>query len=190
MKLSWKILISLCALVPAAFIVMLAPAIRDHEQLVYPSANSVSAFLKNYNPQYVIDRFKSDESSGFFGGQGASPGRLFVTNRYEYDYEFAIESVKHTPLMAALSDDILAQLVHNGATVIDHHGDPQQGYHFDYRLAKSAGTISLFPIGPDPRVHRNTPLPDGISDMTVKIEVTEKWFPYETGATQARLPLR
>ncbi len=189
MKLSWKILISLCALVPAAFIVMVAPAIRDQRQLLYPSPDSVSVFLKNYSPQSVIDKFKAHESSGFGGGKGSSAGRLFITNRYQYFSQFSIESAKQMPLMAALGEDINTQLVHNGATVIDHDGDPQKGYHFDYRLAKSAGTIRLFPMGPDPGVHRNTPSPEGISDVIVRIEVTERWFPYEAEATQASLPL-
>jgi len=40
--MNWKILISVFALVPAAFIVVVAPVIRNQRQLIYPSAKTVS----------------------------------------------------------------------------------------------------------------------------------------------------
>jgi len=97
--MNWKILISVFALVPAAFIVVVAPVIRNQRQLIYPSAKTVSVFLKNYSPEPVTKRFRSDESSDLAEAKGATAGRLFITNRYEFNSGFAIEAVKQTPLM-------------------------------------------------------------------------------------------
>jgi hypothetical protein len=90
--------------------------------------------------------------------------------------------------MNALSDNVYAQLVDNGALVISRNGDPRAGFQFKYRLGKSTGTVTLSPLSPN-LVHRNTPLPDGIADVTLKIAVAEKWFPKETDTMQASLSL-
>jgi len=188
--MNWKILISAFALVPATFIVVVAPVIRNQRQLIYPSAKTVSVFLKNYSPEPVTERFRSDWSSDLAEATDATAGRLFITNRYEFNSGFAIEAVKQTPLMHALYDDLYTRLVRSGASVVDHHGDPDAGYDFDYRLGNSVGTVTLLPMKPNPRIHRNTPLPEGISDMTVEVVAVEKWFPNKAEARQASLPLR
>jgi len=190
MKFTWKVLISFCAVIATAFIVVAAPAIRDQRQLLYPSPNSVSAFLKNYNPQRATAEFQSDESSQMVSGEGASAGQRFITNKWDFNPMFSMQFEKRIPLMNALNNDINAQLARYGAVVISRRGAPDEGFYFEYRLGKSVGAITVFPVRPDSSVHRNTPLRDGISDMSVRIEVTEKWFPYEAEASQANLPFR
>lgn len=190
MKFQWKILISLSVPVSATFIVVVCLAILNQHLTLYPTPNSVSVFLKSYTPQHVIESFESNQyGSELVEIGGASAGRRFITNQREFNPYFAIRSEKRIPLMNALSDDIYAQLVDNGALVIIRNGDPQAGFQFKYRLDKSTGTVTLSPLSQDSRIHSNTPLLDGIADMTLKIAVAEKWFPKETDAMQASLSL-
>jgi hypothetical protein len=191
MKFQWKILISPSVLVSATFIVFVCLASLNQHLWLYPTPNSVSVFLKSYSPQHVIESFESSQyGSELVGIRGASAGRRFITNQREFDPYFAIRSEKRIPLMNALSDDIYAHLVDNGALVISRNGDPQSGFQFEYRLGKSTGTITLSPLSPDSRILSLTPLPDGITDITLKIAVAEKWFPKETEAMQASVSLR
>ena len=188
MNFEWKVLISFFAIIGSAFIVLAAPVIRDQQQLLYPSPNSVSAFLKNYNPQRVTAKFQSDESSAMRADEGASAGPRFITNKWDFNPIFSMQFEKRIPLMNALGNDIYAQLLHCGAVVISRRGAPDEGFYFEYRLGKSVGAITVFPVSSDFRIRRNMPLPDGISDMSVRIEVTERWFPYGAEAIQANLP--
>jgi hypothetical protein len=190
MKFQWKILISLSVLIGATFIVVVCLAILNQHLTLYPTPNSASVFLRNYTPQPVIGSFESSQyGSALVESKGASAGRRFITNQREFDPYFEIQSEKRIPLMNALSDGIYAQLVDNGALVISRNGDPHVGFQFEYRLGKSTGRVTLSPLSPY-SVHRNTPLPDGIADVTLKIAVAERWFPEETDAMQARLSLR
>jgi hypothetical protein len=187
MKVQWKI--SLSVLISAAFIVVVCLTILNTRLTLYPTPNSVSVFLSNYTPQHVIESFESSQyGSALAKSEGASAGRRFITNQREFDPYFEIQSEKRIPIMNTLSDDIYAQLVDNGALVISRNGDPHAGFQFEYRLGKSTGTVTLSPLSPH-STQRNTPLPDGIADVTLKIAVAEKWFPKEADAMQASLLL-
>jgi hypothetical protein len=86
---------------------------------------------------------------------------------------------KWMPLMNALRDDVLQQLADNGAEVFSQTGDPRLGFHFDYRVGKSFGSLTIAPLAINPLIRRNMSLPEGMMDVTVKIEQTERWFPKE-----------
>jgi hypothetical protein len=116
MKFQWKILISLSVPVCATFTVVVCLAILNQHRTLYPTPNSVSVFLKSYTPQHVIESFGSSQyGSELVEIGGASTERRFIPNRREFNPDFAIRSENRIPLMDALSDDIYAQLVDNGA---------------------------------------------------------------------------
>lgn len=146
-----------------------------------PTPETESAFLKNYTPQRVIEGFQCDLLSSNSGSTHAA-GREFVTHTAGFEYFFAIRSQNWTPLMNALRDDVEAQLVGNGAQILSQSGDPRDGFHFDYKLGKSLGSLKISPLAiSSPNPHRGAPLPEGTVDVTARIELAEKWFPKEPG---------
>ncbi len=81
--------------------------------------------------------------------------------------------------MSALEEDALEQLARSRAAVLKETGNEKDGFRFEYRLDKSVGTFTIYPVvvTPPSRMGRKWPLTDGTEYVTVKIEQTEKWFP-------------
>ena len=48
--------------------------------------------------------------------------------------------------MNALRNDVTAQLQANGAEVLQQSGGPHEGFHFDYKVGKSMGTLTILPL--------------------------------------------
>jgi len=157
--------------------------IWDHVHTLYPTPETESAFLKNYTPKRVIEQFESDLTSSYGQHSGGEAGRKFVTHRAGFEWYFAMPSEKWMPLMNALRDDVSAQLVGNGAQILSQSGDPRNGFHFEYKLGKSVGTLTISPLAiTSPLlVRRGSPLPEGTEEVTASIEQTETWFPKEPG---------
>ena len=89
--------------------------------------------------------------------------------------------------MNALRDDVSTQLVNNGAQILSQSGDARDGFHFEYKLGKSIGGLTISPLSTNSIVHRATPLGRGLLDVTVHIEQTEKWFPKAPGTIEVRI---
>ena len=89
--------------------------------------------------------------------------------------------------MNALRDDVTAQLQANGAEVLQQSGGPHEGFHFDYKVGKSMGTLTILPLTIDTHVRRVTPLCAGIVDVTASIEQTETWFPKGPGTIAVKI---
>jgi hypothetical protein len=178
---SYPILVRLSILL-IAICVVVAPGIWDHLYLLYPTPETESAFLKNYTPKNVIEQFAVEEVGSSYGHHsGGEAGHKFVTHTGGFDWHFAMRSEKWMPLMNALRDDVSTQLVGNGAQILSHSGDPCDGFHFEYKLGKSVGTLTISPLQTDSRIYRATPLGDGLVDVTARVEQTERWFPKEPG---------
>ena len=149
-----------------------------------------SAFLKNYTPINVLNRFNDGQAS-YSGGRGAAAGHDSVTHTATFDGGFALCSEKFMPLMDALSDDVAAQLVGNGARILSQIGEPPAGFHFDYKLGKTVGSVTISPLGLPPHVSRtpstlsrSMPQPNCMVEVHTSIEVAEKWFPKDPGLIQ------
>ena len=104
-----------------------------------------SAFLKNYTPTNVLNRFNNGQAS-YSNGRGAAFGHDSVTHTANFDGDFALCSEKFMPLMDALSDDVAAQLVGNGARILSQIGEARAGFHFDYKLGKTVGSVTIAPL--------------------------------------------
>jgi len=74
------------------------------------------------------------------------------------------------PLMNDLRDDASAQLVVNGAQILIQTGDANTGFHFEYKLGKSIGTLTISPLAQTSVIHRVTPLCKGLVDVTARID--------------------
>jgi hypothetical protein len=87
--------------------------------------------------------------------------------------------------MTALNNDVYQQLLLNGAQILSRSGDPRHGFHYDYKLGKSIGSLMISPLttpSPSP-LHRKYSLPNGTVDVRGHIEKREMWFPKERPLT-------
>ena len=90
-------------------------------------------------------------------------------------------------LMNALRDDVSTQLAQNGAQILSQSGAARDGFHFEYKLGKSIGTLTISSLSIDSHIWRATPLREGLVDVTARIEQTETWFPNAPGAIVIRV---
>jgi len=157
------------------------PAIWDRLHTLHPTPETESAFLKNYSPQRVIERFEYDQGSGNGHIIGGEPGRNFVTHKARIDWYFTIRSERWLSLMGALGDDVPMQLLGNGAQILSQNGNPRDGFRFEYKICKSVGTLAILPLAINSGVYRLSPLPKGLLDVTARIELMETWFPKTPG---------
>lgn len=145
-----------------------------------------SSFLKNYTPTNVMKRF--NEGRGVTGSGGtAGFDHDSVTHTANFDGYFALRSEEFWPLMNALRDDVAAQLVGNGARILSQIGEARTGFHLDYKLGKTVGSVTIAPLELTPILSRMEPVPNGVVDVYTRIDVAEKWFPKEPGLTQVRV---
>ncbi|WP_353062033.1 hypothetical protein RBB77_12020 [Tunturibacter psychrotolerans] len=123
-------------------------------------------------------------------GIGSGAGSKFVTNERKIDSSFSVQSNMRTPLMTALSGDVVAQLARNGATILSRRGDPASGFDFVYKDATSMGSITLLPLSDQARSSLSPTLADGVKEVRANIVISEKWFPQEPGAEKVSMDLR
>jgi hypothetical protein len=184
---SRRLWIGLCALLLILCSAVAVPVIWDRLHTLYPTPDTKSSFLKNYHPQRVIEPFKSNLPSSDNGVNKSGAGRAFVTHTAEFQSFFAMPSEKWMPLMRALSEDLRAQLLQNGAQILSESGEPRSGFHFDYKLGKSFGSVKILPLEIDTRIHRQVPPSEGTVDVATRIEVDEKWFAQERGTIRVQV---
>ena len=136
-----RVLIELSVLLLTVGVVAV-PLIWDRVHTFYPTPETESAFLKSYTPTNVLDRFK-DEGGSYLGSRTAVACHDSVTHAATFDGYFALRSEEWMPLMDALRDDVAAQLVGNGARILNQGGDARAGFHFDYKLGKTVGSVTI-----------------------------------------------
>ncbi len=145
--------------------------------MMYPSLKNESAFLRAYDPKSVVRQFiYQHESYGEGDGSGGGAGTKFVMHDSHFDEHFTMRTDQKDPLMVAVGHDASQELTLNGAQILSQSGTPSTGFHFQYAIGNSIGSISIDPPAPG-TVHRNMPLPDGFEDVSLNIDVREHWFP-------------
>ena len=165
--------LSLCLLALAALFIQ-GQWLNSHR--IMPGPENQSSFLKGYDPEEVIKRFrvKGWGSGGGHGSGAASPGTQSIEQTADFEPWFPIESSRKIELMTALSDDVSCQLALAGARVLGKGGEPDGGFKYEYTSGNSVGSISVHPPGPAD-IRRNLGLPGGLEDITLKIELKETW---------------
>jgi hypothetical protein len=187
MKFAWRLVAGIIFVVLVAHSLDAAMKI-DGLWYYYPTPEKQSVFIRNYSPEPVIEMFKFRNSNSASAGDiGSGAGRRFVTSERKFQGFIALDSKNGLPLMAAMGDDISVQLIQDGATILSRSGSASSGFHFTYRLGKSVGSATVFPLKMNGFVTRNSPLPEGIQDMTATVAISEKWFPKEESSIQASL---
>jgi hypothetical protein len=177
-----RVLITLSVLLLTVGVVAV-PLIWDRVHTFYPTLETESAFLKNYSPTNVLNRFNDGQASSS-SGRSAGAGYESVAHTANFEGYFALCSEKFMPLMDALRDDVAAQLVGNGARILSQIGVAQAGFHFEYKLGKTVGSVTISPLQLTPDLSRRNPLPNCMVDVQTRIDVAEKWSPKEPGLIQ------
>lgn len=176
----WIFLFALCA---AASTII----IWNFTHILYPTPETESAFLQHYSPERVISSFKSNQSSASSHHYGSSAGgRKYVTHNSGFESFFVMPPEKWMPLMDALKEDASKQLIGNGAQILAEGGDPKNGFRFDYKAGHVIGSVTILPliIATPSSMRRAGPLPQGLVDVTARIDQTEMWFPRSPSTTQ------
>jgi hypothetical protein len=151
---------------------------------VYPTHETESAFLKNYAPRSAVEPFESKQfNSQWFYQESAAAGKGFATRQAAFHGKVAIKPAKWMSLMTALNNDVSIQLLRDGAQILSATGDPRDGFHFDYKLGKSYGAVTISPLETD----RNPQVPEGCVQAVVDVALSEKWFPKEPGIITVKL---
>jgi len=152
---------------------------------MYPaSPETQSTFFKNYTPVNVLNKFNRGLGSYSHGG-GDGAGYEAVTHTATFAGDFGLCSENFMPLMDALSDDVAAQLAANGAQILSQIGVAPAGFHFDYKLGKTLGSVTIAPLQLNPDLgSQKNPRPKCMVDVQARIDVAEKWLPKGPGLTQ------
>jgi len=119
-------------------------------------------------------------------GTGSGAGKDFVTHQASFSWFFAMRSDKLLPLITALNDDLAAQLSLNGAQILSRSGDARTGFHYDYSLGKSLGSVTISPVSLD-SVSNVRCRSRKVWWMWHEVELAEKWYPKQQTAMQASL---
>jgi len=175
------IALSVLALVGLAVFV---PAILQRLLTVYPTAETESAFLKNYTPEPAVDQFHVKESYGQWGSTvTAGAGREFASHQHSFSGQIAIDPKDWVSLMSSVSDDLSAQLSRYGAQILDQSGDARDGFCVNYRVGKTLGQVVISPL----RVEKVQSGFSGKLQVSLDVSVEEKWFRKEPGLIMVRV---
>lgn len=158
-----------------------------HQRTVYPDPETEIAFLKNYAPQSVAEPFDSQQFNSQWAHHQSDAAREgFAIHEGGFQGTFAVRPEQFVSLMTALSNEVSTQLSRDGAQILTQTGDPHGGFHFDYKLGKSYGTLTISPL----KIYENSQLPEwnrsslkrtGTVVVVLDIDLIEKWFPKEPG---------
>jgi hypothetical protein len=142
--------------------------------LVYASPDNESAFLKSYNPEAVVKAFACKQVPfGWTSDMAASAGEGFAGHDGGFHGQFEIEAKDWTPLMAALTSDVPAQLARSGAKLLGGGGGPDAGSRFNYQEGKSLGVVIVAPL----RIRTERSADTGSISVAMDIYTNETWFP-------------
>ena len=154
-------------------------AIRSEAEVVSPSPETQSAFLKDYSPAVAIKRYSVEGS----GAQESAPGggnagRNCAFYEKQFVSWFVIRSGNEAPLMADVEREIKSSLAQQDGRIVKQSGRAPSSFRIDYASGKSKGTVIVDPVvAVDPTTVGG---PGGIdpSQTAVKlhIRITETWY--------------
>jgi hypothetical protein len=170
---SHRILFGLLLLLLTVGLIFFVPAFLNR-RLVYATPETESAFLKSYNPEAVVKAFARKQGAfGWTGDMAASAGEGFASHHGGFHGRFEIEAKDWTPLMAALTNDVPAQLSRSGAKLLGGGGGPDAGSRFNYQEGKNLGVVIVAPLRT--RTEKSTAI--GGTPVDVDIYLDETWVP-------------
>lgn len=154
--------------------------------MVYPSPQNESTFLRAYDPKAVVRPFFALEGYSESRESGGGAGTKFVTHSAGFGEHFTMRADQADSLMVAVNNDISQRLLLNGARILNQSWTPSIGFRYQYATGNSIGSLTVQPLSPG-AIRRNMPLPSGLEDVSLNIDVREQWFPEGTPQGMAQL---
>lgn len=144
--------------------------------MYYPTPENETAFLREYSLEGVVKPFIAPAGqSGGSHGSGEGAGTDSVKRSARFDRDFSMRSEQRASLMTTVNFDLSQRLQASGARILSLNGAPSTGFRIKYLSGKTVGSAVIHPLSGG--VHRNIPLPDGIEDVTLSVEIDEEWLP-------------
>jgi hypothetical protein len=156
---------------------------RTFFYLYSPSSEHESVVLREYSARPVIESIAVPYSIEMGEGISSAAGSKFVTNERTIDSTFAVKTDHSLSFMNAMSEDVAAQFIQKGATIVAKRVGPQGEYQLAYRDGTSAGSVACFPLADVQSQSRL--LTTGARKVRAHIVISEKWFPKEVEAIRA-----
>jgi len=156
------------------FVAVYAFGVYTRRNLVYPTSETKSSFLRDYDPKRAVEMFMTD-GYGWGSAIGSSAGEGVVENESSFHGDLTIHPQESEALMINLKNNLLWQLHSSGASV-NQSGDISHGYRVDYELGKSVGSVAIAPLRPNPR-KRSGYLAPGSTEVLLEMTIHERWSP-------------
>jgi hypothetical protein len=167
-----------------ACLAVLVPTILDHVFAVHPTPGMESAFLRSYNPESTVEQFQLKASGSQWNSHmSATAGRRFASHQSAFHGQFAIDPKDWMPLMTSVSGNLSAQLSRYDAQILSQSGDSRDGFHFDYKVGKSLGSVVISPL----RIGSGQGGSTDKLQVVLDVSVEERWFRTEHGLITVRI---
>ena len=175
MKVMRVFLLGFCSLFVLTLAALAINGWWENTHRIVPGPQNKSSFLQTYDPEGVITRFRyKGQNFSQSRSVGAAPDTRSIKHTADFDPEFTIESSRKAGLMTALKEDVMRRLALTDTKVVGKSEGADGGFEYEYVSGQSAGSISAHPPTPA-NVQRNMPLPNGIEDVTLEIDLKETW---------------
>jgi hypothetical protein len=146
-------------------------------RLVYPRPETQSTFFKNYSPAKTIEAFDLKQGSSNGEGLGSSAGHEFVSHERKIYFQFFVNAQQRDALAAALAQDVSAQLLRSGATIVATEYTADGSVAFRYVSGHTQGEAVVEPIKTG---GRDYPLPfkpqADRPEVMARVNIEEKWY--------------
>ncbi len=151
----------------------------DDSLTVYATPEMQTAFLRAYNPDRVLDQFRTFQNIFSQGtGTGFIAGRGFATCERSFDEQLIIQSARYPALIHALNEDLTSLVAATGTPMVSETIDDVNGTVLHYRAGKTVGTVTIAPaelIASPQRYWRQSLRPGEVA-IRIQIRIEEKWF--------------
>jgi hypothetical protein len=143
--------------------------------VVYPNADTESAFLRGYAPESVTVP-GTPFASGYSGPDSA--GRGCASHQRELQFLFSIASGNEPAVMAAVRRDLEFRLTRQGLQITAASGNLRKGFQFDYAAGHSKGSVIVDPlvVTDSASVAGHAGLPPSQLAVKLRIRISETWY--------------
>ena len=150
---------------------------------VYPTPETQSGFLKQFDPAAIIRPFACLHSSTSSGGFTSGAGWRAAHHEKDFDGRFIMRVQDWVALMQALNADMSAKLLADGEQILQQTGNPSTGFYVRYRRGHTLGEARIMPpqlIEPDSIDRRGAS--SGQVALNLRISLKESWYAAEADA--------
>ena len=121
------------------------PGVIGHFFAVYPTPETQTVFLKQFNPASIIKPFSCRHSSNFSDGFTSGAGWRSAYHEKTFDGRFIMRVQDSVTLMQTLNTDISSNLLADGEQILQQTGNPSTGFYVRYRGGHTLGEARIMP---------------------------------------------